>query len=140
MALTFCICVFPQGLGAESKNLYPFLLPVIQLSTDVSQPPHVYLLEDGLELWYGHTFHMHIQYTFISYKKKKLPEVDVYEALGDLISSLALLTTPHTHHTPTHLYYDYRSLITLPLCSPPFTDSLLCFILSLKCYCVLLRP
>uniref|UniRef100_A0A8D3E2U9 Importin-11 n=1 Tax=Scophthalmus maximus TaxID=52904 RepID=A0A8D3E2U9_SCOMX len=41
-----------QGLGAESKNLYPFLLPVIQLSTDVSQPPHVYLLEDGLELWF----------------------------------------------------------------------------------------
>uniref|UniRef100_A0A3Q2ZDI5 Importin-11 n=1 Tax=Hippocampus comes TaxID=109280 RepID=A0A3Q2ZDI5_HIPCM len=41
-----------QGLGAESKNLYPFLLPVIQLSTDVSQPPHVYLLEDGLALWY----------------------------------------------------------------------------------------
>uniref|UniRef100_A0A8C5GEE3 Importin-11 n=1 Tax=Gouania willdenowi TaxID=441366 RepID=A0A8C5GEE3_GOUWI len=40
-----------QGLGAESKNLYPFLLPVIQLSTDVHQPPHVYLLEDGLELW-----------------------------------------------------------------------------------------
>lgn len=43
--------VYSQGLGAESKNLYPFLLPVIQLSTDVSQPPHVYLLEDGLELW-----------------------------------------------------------------------------------------
>ncbi|XP_051924446.1 importin-11 [Hippocampus zosterae] len=41
-----------RGLGAKSKNLYPFLLPVIQLSTDVSQPPHVYLLEDGLELWY----------------------------------------------------------------------------------------
>uniref|UniRef100_A0A3Q3JV74 Importin-11 n=1 Tax=Monopterus albus TaxID=43700 RepID=A0A3Q3JV74_MONAL len=40
-----------QGLGAESKNLYPFLLPIIQLSTDVSQPPHVYLLDDGLELW-----------------------------------------------------------------------------------------
>ncbi|KAI5086267.1 importin-11 isoform X1 [Silurus meridionalis] len=40
-----------KGLGAESRNLYPFLLPVIQLSTDVSQPPHVYLLEDGLELW-----------------------------------------------------------------------------------------
>ncbi|KAM7166992.1 importin-11 isoform 1-T4 [Macrochelys suwanniensis] len=40
-----------QGLGADSKNLYSFLLPIIQLSTDVSQPPHVYLLEDGLELW-----------------------------------------------------------------------------------------
>ena len=48
-----------QGLGAESKNLYPFLLPVIQLSTDVSQPPHVYLLEDGLELWYLHCTHTH---------------------------------------------------------------------------------
>ncbi|XP_053304003.1 importin-11 [Spea bombifrons] len=40
-----------KGLGEECKNLYPFLLPVIQLSTDVSQPPHIYLLEDGLELW-----------------------------------------------------------------------------------------
>uniref|UniRef100_A0A672Z8D8 Importin-11 n=1 Tax=Sphaeramia orbicularis TaxID=375764 RepID=A0A672Z8D8_9TELE len=45
------LCLHKNGLGAESKNLYPFLLPVIQLSTDVSQPPHVYLLEDGLELW-----------------------------------------------------------------------------------------
>uniref|UniRef100_A0A8C3C942 Importin-11 n=1 Tax=Cairina moschata TaxID=8855 RepID=A0A8C3C942_CAIMO len=40
-----------QIFFTDSKNLYPFLLPVIQLSTDVSQPPHVYLLEDGLELW-----------------------------------------------------------------------------------------
>ncbi|XP_075923002.1 importin-11 isoform X2 [Petromyzon marinus] len=40
-----------QGLGADSVGLYPFLLPVIQLSTDISKPPHVYLLEDGLELW-----------------------------------------------------------------------------------------
>lgn len=31
--------------------MYNFLLPVIQLSTDMSQEPHVYLLEDGLELW-----------------------------------------------------------------------------------------
>ncbi|XP_075039084.1 importin-11 isoform X2 [Mixophyes fleayi] len=40
-----------KGLGGDSQNVYPFLLPVIQLSTDVSQPPHIYLLEDGLELW-----------------------------------------------------------------------------------------
>ncbi|KAM5193189.1 importin-11 isoform 1-T2 [Mantella aurantiaca] len=40
-----------KGLGGDSQNLYSFLLPVIQLSTDVSQPPHIYLLEDGLELW-----------------------------------------------------------------------------------------
>ena len=32
--------------------MYEFLLPVIQSSTDVSQPHHVYLIEDGLELWH----------------------------------------------------------------------------------------
>jgi hypothetical protein len=40
-----------QALGAVSESLSPFLLPVIQLSTDVQQACHVYLLEDGLELW-----------------------------------------------------------------------------------------
>ena len=40
-----------QGLGTLCVNMYSFLLPVIQLSTDVTQEPHVYLLEDGLELW-----------------------------------------------------------------------------------------
>lgn len=40
-----------QALGAVSENLSPFLLSVIQLSTDVHQACHVYLLEDGLELW-----------------------------------------------------------------------------------------
>jgi len=40
-----------QALGAVSENLSPFLLSVIQLSTDVRQACHVYLLEDGLELW-----------------------------------------------------------------------------------------
>ena len=32
--------------------MYDFLLPVIQSSTDVTQPQHVYLVEDGLELWH----------------------------------------------------------------------------------------
>lgn len=49
--LTTLICLV-QGLGTLSSNLYPFLIPVIQFSTDVSQPPHVYLLEDGLDLWF----------------------------------------------------------------------------------------
>ncbi|XP_077988870.1 importin-11-like [Glandiceps talaboti] len=40
-----------QGLGPASVSLYSFLLPVIQHSTDVTQPPHVYLFEDGIELW-----------------------------------------------------------------------------------------
>ncbi|XP_077865875.1 importin-11-like, partial [Saccoglossus kowalevskii] len=39
-----------QGLGTSSVSLYSFLLPVIKFSTDVNQPPHIYLLEDGIEL------------------------------------------------------------------------------------------
>ncbi len=31
--------------------MYDILLPVIKFSTDASQPPHVYLMEDGLDLW-----------------------------------------------------------------------------------------
>ncbi|EDO30947.1 predicted protein [Nematostella vectensis] len=40
-----------QGLEGDCASLEHFLLPVIHLATDVTQPPHVYLLEDGLELW-----------------------------------------------------------------------------------------
>lgn len=40
-----------QGLGEQCVSMYSFLLPVIQLATDVSQEPHVYLMEDGLDLW-----------------------------------------------------------------------------------------
>ncbi|XP_072166659.1 importin-11-like [Diadema setosum] len=42
-----------QGLGSYSVNLYSFLIPVIKFSTDVSQPPHVYLMEDGVDLWFA---------------------------------------------------------------------------------------
>ncbi|KAK9506660.1 hypothetical protein O3M35_008554 [Rhynocoris fuscipes] len=35
----------------DSEYVSNFILSVIQLSTDVSQEYHVYLLEDGLELW-----------------------------------------------------------------------------------------
>ncbi|XP_071449865.1 importin-11 [Hetaerina americana] len=40
-----------QAMGSECVSLSPFLLPVIRLSTDVTQDCHVYLLEDGLDLW-----------------------------------------------------------------------------------------
>ena len=41
-----------QGLGPLSVGMYDFLLPVISMSTDVQTgDAHVYLLEDGLELW-----------------------------------------------------------------------------------------
>ncbi|XP_033099251.1 importin-11-like [Anneissia japonica] len=40
-----------QSLGSLSVNLYPFLIPIIKFSTDLNQPPHVYLLDDGIELW-----------------------------------------------------------------------------------------
>ena len=40
-----------QGLGTVSEGLLPFLGPVLELSTDLTQDCHIYLLEDGLELW-----------------------------------------------------------------------------------------
>lgn len=40
-----------QGLGPLCITMFDLLIPVIRLSTDVTQEPHVYLYEDGLELW-----------------------------------------------------------------------------------------
>jgi len=40
-----------QGLGTVSEGLLPFLGPVLELATDLGQECHIYLLEDGLELW-----------------------------------------------------------------------------------------
>ncbi|XP_059176481.1 importin-11-like isoform X2 [Physella acuta] len=41
-----------QGYGPESTQLWQFIIPAIAISTDTTQEPYVYLLEDGLELWY----------------------------------------------------------------------------------------
>ncbi|XP_052792511.1 importin-11-like [Mya arenaria] len=41
-----------QGFGSGSCAMYEFLLPIIELSTDTSKPEHIYLLDDGLELWH----------------------------------------------------------------------------------------
>lgn len=38
-------------MGSESNVLEPFVVGAIALSCDVNQDGHVYLLEDGLELW-----------------------------------------------------------------------------------------
>ncbi|XP_062597784.1 importin-11-like [Saccostrea cucullata] len=40
-----------KGFGSTCTTMYEFLLPVIQISTDVTQDQHVYLAEDGLDLW-----------------------------------------------------------------------------------------
>ncbi|ESO88153.1 hypothetical protein LOTGIDRAFT_219538 [Lottia gigantea] len=40
-----------QGFGTTCTKLYDFLIPVIESSTDINQDQHIYLLEDGLELW-----------------------------------------------------------------------------------------
>jgi hypothetical protein len=40
-----------SALGPEHDNLASFLLPVIATSTDLDNEAHVYLLEDGLDLW-----------------------------------------------------------------------------------------
>lgn len=40
-----------KALGSASAELNQFLLPIIQLGTNVNQGAIVYLLEDSLELW-----------------------------------------------------------------------------------------
>eukprot|EP00794_Sanderia_malayensis_P009834 gene9834-10843_t len=40
-----------KAFGSESKQLQQFILPIIQFSTDLQKPAHIYLLDDGLELW-----------------------------------------------------------------------------------------
>ncbi|KAL3218939.1 hypothetical protein MRX96_031250 [Rhipicephalus microplus] len=42
-----------NGLGAQSERLHPFLVPVVAFGVDVHQSPHVYLLEDCLDLWWA---------------------------------------------------------------------------------------
>ncbi|XP_054710283.1 importin-11-like [Uloborus diversus] len=52
-AIVTCFVHLVQGLGTLSEKLHSFLLRMIALATDVTQPPHVYLLEDGLDLWWA---------------------------------------------------------------------------------------
>ncbi|KAB7497155.1 Importin-11 [Armadillidium nasatum] len=40
-----------SGLMSESECLHAFLLPIIEMAVDVKEDGHVYLLEDGLQLW-----------------------------------------------------------------------------------------
>ena len=40
-----------QGLGSITESLAPFLYDVVFLATNLNNTCHVYLLEDGLELW-----------------------------------------------------------------------------------------
>ncbi|GAA5889895.1 hypothetical protein JCM5296_003642 [Sporobolomyces johnsonii] len=40
-----------EALGDQSQALHPQACPIIQLSVDPSTPSHIYLQEDGLELW-----------------------------------------------------------------------------------------
>lgn len=51
------MCACPQGLGEESAQLASIVVPVIQLSTDMNQDAHIYLLEDGLHLWQAVLYH-----------------------------------------------------------------------------------
>ena len=50
-----------QGFGSSCSCMFDFLLPVIQISTDVTQDQYIYLVEDGLELW-----HVTLQNTTVS--------------------------------------------------------------------------
>ncbi len=40
-----------ESIGRDIASLYSFLLAIVQASTDPTSPDHVYLLDDGLDLW-----------------------------------------------------------------------------------------
>ncbi|KAI9291960.1 ARM repeat-containing protein [Neoconidiobolus thromboides FSU 785] len=40
-----------KSLGPISENLHELVLPVITHCTDLNDPSHIYLIEEGLELW-----------------------------------------------------------------------------------------
>ena len=99
--------VFPQGYGPESTQLHNFILPVIDASTDTKQDQHVYLLEDGLELW--HITLLNAPHSSPALLKlfKNMPQL-----LGNYASCFSALCTPHlhfwisihhsSHHHPSH--------------------------------------
>ncbi|KAJ3157527.1 Importin-11 [Geranomyces michiganensis] len=41
------------SLRADSEQLHPVLIPILAYSVDVTNPAHVYLLDDGLDLWHA---------------------------------------------------------------------------------------
>ncbi|KAI8593553.1 armadillo-type protein [Geranomyces variabilis] len=41
------------SLREDSEQLHPVLLPILAYSVDVNNPAHVYLLDDGLDLWHA---------------------------------------------------------------------------------------
>ncbi|KAJ1827661.1 hypothetical protein LPJ70_007431, partial [Coemansia sp. RSA 2708] len=40
-----------EALGAQSTALQSFVAPLVRHSTDLNDPAHVYLVEEGIELW-----------------------------------------------------------------------------------------
>lgn len=50
-AIMSMINQFIYGMGEKSTSISHLIIPLIATSTDLNNPSHVYLLEDGLELW-----------------------------------------------------------------------------------------
>lgn len=52
IAIIVALTKLISTMGNSSVGLYPVVLPLIAYSSDVDQPDQIYLLSDGLELWY----------------------------------------------------------------------------------------
>ncbi|KAJ2613433.1 hypothetical protein H4S08_002205 [Coemansia sp. RSA 1365] len=51
MAILVLVTKVVEALGAQSTELQEFVVPLIRYSVDIDQPAHVYLIEDGIDLW-----------------------------------------------------------------------------------------
>lgn len=72
-------------MATQSSQLSTIVLPVIQLSTDLSQEAHVYLLEDSLHLWLA-TLHNATECT---------PQLlDLFQVIPSLIGNVTRCNPP----------------------------------------------
>lgn len=80
-AIIATLTIIVNSLGELSSQLHPFLLPIIQYSTDIKTDEHIYLAEDGLDLW------------FAAMSQTPHPTMEVIQLLQNM-NGLLGLTTP----------------------------------------------
>lgn len=96
-----------QGLGVLCVNMYDLLLPAIQLSTDVNQASHVYLIEDGLELWHM-TLHQSPCMT--------PPLLALYDNMPQLLRMYSVFYLTYSLENKRSTPYHMAASVALPKC------------------------
>ncbi|XP_047739577.1 importin-11 [Hyalella azteca] len=111
-------------MGRDSIAMHDFLLKVLHLSTDTTHASHVYLLEDGLQLWYcvlenTPSLPAAVSGCVTGAESNNLPEVHsnllqlyanllpVLDASTDYLQGCTQITTAYILLCPTHFLHRY---------------------------------